>query len=251
MDVINQFNTLAPKFALLACQLAAEVQQLSDTGDIKALKEDRCHWNSEQKQSLQEFVASRSNALDKSIAFAHTYQEYFASYFNAHPHTLQDLRWCVYGLLEADFFNRYQLRWLMNLVIRNVPEPDKSGVINFYNSCVIHSLKSMPTDIHSHCFWLFDHLSELMPGQMFSLLWQLHRHRMDTTVLASLYLQVYNSCRVDLSLISALGFVATLPSIYMLLWGGKGAEIVVYLIVSLAVFILPLVGIYILRPRRR
>ena len=52
MDVIDQFNALAPKFALLACQLASEVQQLSDTGDIKALKEDRCHWSSEQRQSL-------------------------------------------------------------------------------------------------------------------------------------------------------------------------------------------------------
>lgn len=249
MDVIDQFNALAPKFALLACQLASEVQQLSDTGDIKALKEDRCHWSSEQRQSLQEFLASKTKALEKSINFAHTYQEYFSSYFAAHPHTLQDLRWSVYGLLEAGFFNSCQLRWLMNLVIRNVPEPDRSGVVNFYNSCVILSLQASPADIHPHCFWLFDHLSELMPSQMFSLLWQLHRRHMDTAALASLYHQVYNSCRVDFSLISAIGFVASLPLVYMLLSGGKGAEFVVYLVVSLAVFILPLVGIYVFRPR--
>ena len=250
MDVINQFNTLAPKFAIWMCQLANKVQQLADTDDIKALKEERCHWDGHQKQSLQEFVASKQTELNNSIAFACTYQEYLADYLKTHPRTLEDVRWSVYGLLEADFFNHCQLRWLMNLVICNISEPNKSVIINFYNSCVIRSLKSVPTDVHPHCFWLLDHLQELMPGQMFSLLWQLHRHRMDTAVPASLYRQVYNSCRVDLSLISAFGFVATLPSIYMLLWGGKGAEIVVYLIVSLTVFILPLIGIYVLRPQR-
>lgn len=255
MDVVTQFNAEVPKFAIWMCQLANKVQQLADTDDIKALKEERCHWDGHQKQSLQEFVASKQAELNNSIAFACTYQEYLADYLKTHPRTLEDVRWSVYGLLEADFFNHCQLRWLMNLVICNISEPNKSVIINFYNSCVIRSLKSVPTDVHPHCLWLLDHLQELMPGQMFSLLWQLHRHRIDTAVPANLYRQVYNSCRVDLSIISALGFVGSLPLAYMLQWGGTGAEFeaslfVVSLVACLAVFILPLIGIYVLRPQR-
>lgn len=251
MDFAAKFQTEVPNFASLMWRISQKVRSLVANDDIKVLKEELDIWSPQQKKSLQGFIAAQEQELKQAISFARTYKEYFKDYFLQQPQLLQNLRWSLYGLLEADFFNHYNLRWLMDLTISNVPEPDKSGVVSFYNSCVIRSIVPLQTDIRPHCSWLLAHFQELMPGQKLSILWHLYRRQNDNSVVACLYQHSYRSCQWLLQLISFVGVLGSIWFGYNLLCYDKETEFTLFLILSLLLFVLPQALLFIFRPHRR
>lgn len=244
MDYVKQFNTEVVKFAHLMFRLSEKVKTLMGSDNIKSLKENRLDWTKSQKQGLQDFVASQSDDVEEAMSFARTYREYFVDYFHSHPHALQDLRWVVYGLLEADFFNQCNLRRLMDLVVNNVPDAERASVIHFYNACVIRSLVPSQSDIFPHSYWLLGHYDALLPHQLFSILWRLHRHQSKVIIAECLYNQIYKPCRDMLCFVSGAGLVGAI----LFLTNG-GADYWLAVALHIVAFIAPLIVLYIFRPR--